>query len=246
MSDAILPRREPIFNLPRVVILLIAALAAIQLVRDNLLDLEQNYETLLAFAFIPARITAGAELGVDFPGGDVGAAWTFLTYALLHADWGHVIVNCVWLAAFGSPLARRLGAVRFLLFSAAGAIGGACLHLAVLPHDAHPLVGASAAISAHMAGTSRFLLTAGSLRSGGHDAYRRPAQPLSVVLRDRRVLMFVGVWFALNLVFGLLGSDSGLSSGAIAWEAHVGGFLAGLLLFPLFDPVRAAPPPDRP
>ncbi|HMN88148.1 MAG TPA: rhomboid family intramembrane serine protease, partial [Bauldia sp.] len=53
----------------------------------------------------------------------------------------------------------------------------------------------------------------------------------------RRVAIFLLVWFGLNLVFGLLPAGGGLASGAVAWEAHVGGFIAGLLLFPLFDPV---------
>ena len=68
-----------------------------------------------------------------------------------------------------------------------------------------------------------------------------PALPLLAVLRDPRVLVFLGVWFGLNLLFGLgsLGIDGGEQ--AIAWQAHIGGFLAGLLAFALFDPVKAAP-----
>jgi membrane associated rhomboid family serine protease len=57
-------------------------------------------------------------------------------------------------------------------------------------------------------------------------------------MRDRRVLTFLGVWFGLNLLFGLTSGQTGLASGTIAWEAHIGGFVAGLLLFPLFDPVK--------
>lgn len=57
-----------------------------------------------------------------------------------------------------------------------------------------------------------------------------------MVLRDRRVIGFVAVWFVINLAFGL-GAPVGAETGTIAWQAHIGGFLAGLLLFPLFDPV---------
>ena len=103
-----------------------------------------------------------------------------------------------------------------------------------------PLVGASAAISAHMAGAARFAFVGpGPLigfQGASAAAYRRPAPPLSMALRDRRVLTFLAVWFGTNLLFGLFGGD-GLTSGAIAWEAHVGGFVAGLLFFPVFDPV---------
>jgi membrane associated rhomboid family serine protease len=107
-----------------------------------------------------------------------------------------------------------------------------------------PMVGASAAVSALMAGAARFVFSAGgplrTFQGAGPEVFRRPALPLAAALGDRRVAIFLAVWFGLNLVFGLLPDGGGLASGAIAWEAHVGGFLAGLLLFPLFDPVPRA------
>jgi membrane associated rhomboid family serine protease len=67
-----------------------------------------------------------------------------------------------------------------------------------------------------------------------------PAAPLAVALRDMRIVVFLASWFGLNLLFGLgtlaiVGAEQ-----SIAWQAHIGGFLAGLLLFPLFDPVVAS------
>ena len=55
--------------------------------------------------------------------------WTFVTYAFLHADLNHLIFNLVWLLAFGPPIARRFGAVRFLVFCRATAAAGALAHL---------------------------------------------------------------------------------------------------------------------
>src|SRR4051794_11996878 len=117
------PQRQPIFNLPDVVVLVIAVLVGIHVIREYLLSPDFDFEIVLAFAFIPARITEAGQLTAALPGGEGAAAWSFLTYALLHADWAHVTINCLWLAAFGSPVARRFGGPRFLLFSAAGAIG---------------------------------------------------------------------------------------------------------------------------
>ncbi|MGB3867121.1 MAG: rhomboid family intramembrane serine protease, partial [Xanthobacteraceae bacterium] len=58
-------------------------------------------------------------------------------------------------------------------------------------------------------------------------------------LRDPRVLAFLAVWFGINIVFGVgsigIGTDS--ENVSVAWQAHIGGFFAGLLLFSLFDPV---------
>jgi membrane associated rhomboid family serine protease len=237
-----LPERQPAFNLPMVVVASVAILLGIQAIRSLVLNPEQDFQVLLAFAFIPARVIDPAVVGGALPGGEGAALWSFLTYALLHADWSHAIFNVLWLTAFASPLAWRFGPVRFLLFSALGAIGGAALHLALHSGDLVPMVGASAAVSAHMAGASRFVFAAGgpmrTFQGLGAAAYRQPAEPLLVALSDRRVLIFLGVWFALNLLFGLLPEGGGIASGTIAWEAHIGGFLVGLLFFSVFDPVR--------
>jgi membrane associated rhomboid family serine protease len=235
------PERQPVFNLPMVVVVAIAVLVGIQAIREYLVEPATETWIVFAFAFIPARITAPDVVGAVLPGGTGAELWSFVTYAFLHADWSHVAFNCLWLAAFGSPLAWRFGPSRFLLFSTAGAIAGAALHLALHAGDMTPLVGASAAISAHMAGATRFVFAAGGPLGGiggaGPRAYLRPAAPLAEILRDSRVIIFLAAWFGLNFVFGLLGPETGLASGAIAWEAHIGGFLVGLFAFPFFDPI---------
>jgi membrane associated rhomboid family serine protease len=231
--------RQPVLNLPPVVGVLIGVLVAIHAFRIYGLGAEADIQVILNFAFIPIReVQPEAFAGMAQAGAWV---WTFLTYAFLHGDWMHVAINCVWLAAFGSPLARRFGAVRFLAFSAVGAVAGAALHLAIYPHSLVPMVGASAAISAQMAGAARFVFQTGGPMWGRSalDAHRRPAAPLTEIVRDRRVLAFLGVWFGINIVFGLTGG-AGLAAGGIAWDAHIGGFIAGLLLFRVFDPVPAA------
>jgi membrane associated rhomboid family serine protease len=232
-------KRQPILNLPPVIVACLAVLIGIHLARVLLLDADTDFDLLLRFAFIPLRVMESDTIGNAIPGGPAAAWWSFLTYAFFHADWAHLLFNGLWLAAFGSPLAWRFGTKRFLLFSAVGAVAGALLYLLVNSDGVQPMIGASAAISAHMAGASRFVFSAGGPLRGidGVLAYRRPAAPLGEAMRDRRVLSFLAVWFGLNLLFGLWGPESGLASGAIAWEAHIGGFLAGLLLFPVFDPI---------
>jgi membrane associated rhomboid family serine protease len=114
------------------------------------------------------------------------------------------------------------------------------LHLVTHAGEQYPMIGASASISGTMAAAIRFAFQRGGplgmLRSGDDAAYRVPALPLSGVLRDARVLLFLAVWFGINIVFGV-GSFPSLTGGeSVAWQAHIGGFLAGLLLFSLFDP----------
>lgn len=195
---------------------------------------------LLTFSFIPARYS---DLGALLPGGEGARFWTPVTYAFLHADWMHVIVNLVWMASFGGALARRLGTVRFLALSLFSAVAAVALHYVLHAADATLVIGASGAVSGMMAGTARFAFSPGGPLAGGRSeaAFRVPAEPLFTALRNRRAVGFILVWFAVNLLFGLAGGFTPGVSGQIAWEAHVGGFLAGLLCFPLLDPVRGEP-----
>jgi membrane associated rhomboid family serine protease len=243
--------REPIFNIPTVVVALLAALALIHAVRVWLLTDQQQIEFLLTFAFIPARYDSSVVLGGALPGGGGAEVWTFVTYSLIHADWMHYGVNAIWLLPFGSAVARRFGTGRFLAFFAVTAAAGALAHLATHAGEDSPMIGASAAISGTMAAAMRFAFQRGgplSFRRSGDDSdYRVPAIPLAGVLRDGRVLIFLVVWFAINILFGL-GTLPMTGMGAnqtIAWQAHIGGFLAGLLLFSWFDPKPSAPQFDE-
>lgn len=238
------PGREPILNLPGAITGLIIAFVIVHVVLTMLVSPRDNLELLALFAFIPDRYLSEDDIGFVYPGGIGAQVWSFVTYAFIHGDWVHLAVNAAWLAAFGSAVARRFGVVRFLAFSAMGAAAGAGLHLALHWGEGVPVVGASAAVSAHTAAAMRFIfLTGGPLSAfrneGGDHMWRVPALPLFQTLANPRVMFFIALWFALNVLFGLmpglLSSDPNVS---IAWEAHAGGFLAGLLLFPLFDPVR--------
>jgi membrane associated rhomboid family serine protease len=237
-------KREPLLNVPTVVAALLALFALIHAVRTYLLTESQDIEVLLAFAFIPARYDSSV-LVQGWPGGLGADIWTFVTYSFLHANWMHFGVNAVWFLPFGSAVARRFGTLRFLAFFAVTSAAGAALHLATHAGEQFPMIGASAAISGTMAAAMRFAFQRGGplgiLRSGDDDAYRVPALPLSGVLRDSRVLLFLVVWFGVNIVFGV-GTFPSLTGGeSVAWQAHIGGFFAGLLLFAWFD--RA---PDMP
>jgi membrane associated rhomboid family serine protease len=240
--------REPIFNIPAVLLATIAVLALIHLGRTLLLSQQENVEFLLRFAFIPARYDSNILPGAEWPGGWAADIWTFVSYALIHGDWMHFGFNAVWLVAFGTPLARRFGAFRFLAFCAATAATGALAHLVTNFGQMVPMVGASASISGTMAAAMRFAFQRGGpLRFGGsEESYKVPALPLGEALRDPRILGFIAVWFGINLLFGMGSISITGESETVAWQAHVGGFVGGLLLFGLFDPVSASKYHDEP
>lgn len=234
---------EPVFNVPPVVLALIGAFILVHAVRALGLSPEEDIELLLQFAFIPARYDSALLAQGRFPGGAGAEVWSFVTYAFIHGDLTHLAVNSIWLLPFGSAVARRFGAARFLAFFAVTAAAGAAAHLATHGGELLPMIGASAAISGFMAAAMRFAFQAGGplgmFRRTDVEAYRVPAAPLGAALRDPRILVFLAAWFGLNILFGL-GSVGMLGvEQTIAWQAHIGGFLAGLLLFAMFDPVPA-------
>jgi membrane associated rhomboid family serine protease len=234
--------REPIFNVPLVVIATVVVLVLVHALRMFALTDEQDLQFLLTFAFIPARY--GSELAASgaFPGGFAADLWTFFTYAFLHADLMHLGLNLAWLLPFGTALARRFGAWRYILFMLVTSAAGALAHLAGHLGALEPMIGASAAISGAMAAAMRFVFQQGgplaAFRDGADEAYRVPAATLGATLRDPRFLLFLAVWLGLNVLFGSGTVSFGEGVGQeIAWQAHVGGFFAGLFLFNAFDPI---------
>jgi membrane associated rhomboid family serine protease len=235
------PPREPLLTLPGALIGYILLLAIIHL--RVLLPPDLANWTVEVFGFIPKRYDA-TLLTDSFAGGEGAKFWTFVTYSLLHANLTHIGFNVLWLLPFGSALARRFGAVRFFVFMAVTAAAGALAYLIADEHDLAPMIGASASVSGAMAAAIRFAFVQGSFlsfsRSDADAAAKVPAQSLWRALHDRRVLAFLAVWFGVNIIFGIGSIGTGMEDVKVAWQAHIGGFLAGLLLFSLFDPVPRA------
>jgi membrane associated rhomboid family serine protease len=235
---------EPIFNVPVAVTATVAVLVFVHAVRVLILTDAQDVEFLLTFGFIPARYSSHIALGGALPGGFAADLWTFFTYAFIHADLTHLAVNLAWLVPFASALARRFGSWRYVLFMLATAAVGAMAHLVSHLGAIEPMIGASAAISGAMAGAMRFVF-----QSPGRLVFFRdpaglshlPARPLGATLRDPRFLLFLAIWLGLNVLFGFGTIAFGATDQEIAWQAHVGGFFAGLFLFKAFDPVRSSP-----
>ena len=266
-----MPRREPIFNIPPVVLLVLGTLFVVHILRLLVSD-ARDVQWLLNLAFVPGRLTYAfapsrvaaalialsgqgenglreAQIGRFFLDDGRMEPWTVVTYGLLHADWAHLGLNALWLLAFGAPVARRLGPVRFLFFLLVATLAGAVAHYATHMLDLQPVIGASAAVSGCMGAALRFMFQPevpvsaiiGLSETGREEAFRQPLIPLPQLFRDRRAVAFVLAWFLTNLLFGIGSLSLGFSEGAVAWQAHIGGFLLGLLLFPLFD--RRRPPP---
>jgi membrane associated rhomboid family serine protease len=231
-KDAPVNRHEPIFNVPGSVLIVLGVLVGVHLLLAAMPEAWAAWWTW-ALSFVPARYDGYAS---SIPGGYVAAVTSFVTYTLVHGGLFHLAINSAWLLAFGGIVAIRTGPLRFFLFLAACSIGGAIAFLVLNPGLMSPMVGASGAISGLMGATMRFLfsaLDADGLRALREEPQRIPLMPLGRALVDRRVLLVTGAFLFANLlaVMGL----GGVTAGGIAWQAHIGGYFTGFLLYGFFE-----------
>jgi len=193
--------REPIFKAPWPAMVLVGAILGAFGLQVFVVG-EAAYQR---FGFSPAAYEAGAQFGL--------VSALFVHGGLMHAG-----MNAAGALAFGSPTARLFGlrasgaAIFFAYYLACGALANlafAKLH----PGEEILLVGASGAVFGLIGAATRILAGAGRLAP----------------LFDSRVLFMSAAWIGLNLMIAVLGFAPGLD-GAVAWEAHIAGFLAGLFL----------------
>ncbi|WP_075289208.1 rhomboid family intramembrane serine protease [Pararhizobium arenae] len=228
-GGTVLPRRnEPAFNLPGGLVAILAVLVAIHVIRTYLLPAALDNEVIFNFAFLPARY--------DHPLADQGLAWLWspVTYSLLHGGWEHLIFNGFWMVAFGAPVVRRIGMARLAVFWCLSAVAAVALHMVFHWGEMTVVVGASGVVSGLMGAAARFVFSP-SGRISRQFAHLNRRLSIGEALSNRSVLVFAGIWFLTNFLIGL-GVFAFGGAGAIAWEAHIGGFLFGFLLFGLFDP----------
>ncbi len=231
-------RREPVFNIPGIVLGMLAVMAAVHLLR-LLLGEAADADLVLALAFIPDRYSAQP---LEWPGGWLSAWTSPVTYMAVHGDLTHLIFNAASLLAFGGVVAQRLGNLRFAGFTIVCGVAGALLFLLLNPGMRSPLIGASGAISGIMAAALRLLLSAiASAPEGMAGEWIRrvpqviPLKSLAQAAQDRTLQLATGSWLLIN-VLAAYGLATPAQAGVVAWEAHVGGYFAGLILFGLFDP----------
>lgn len=189
------------------------------------LELVNGTDWALQYALIPYNIVHGIAL------------WTIITSMFIHAGWLHLIGNMIYLWVFGYELERYyMGPWRFLAFYFVCGLAATALQVAVDPSLNIPNLGASGAIAGVLGG---FLV-----------AYPRDEiftfflVPFPIPVR-LSALVLIGFWFLFQLGSGLL-SISSIASGGVAYFAHVGGFVAGLVLVHFFAEPRRRRYPGAP
>lgn len=220
-------QNEPVLRSPSVILIIFFGLIGFHAFRVWGLSSPVDNQLLLALAFFPA-----------FLGEQIYDVYRLVTYSSLHSGWSHVLLNMFVFLAFGTPVAIRLGGVRrFLVFYFLCVVLAGLAHYVTHSASGYPVIGASGGVAGLVGGAVRFALPNTGYRQWLSPAQARKKQPLlslSQTLQRGPVLFFVLAWLGVNVIFGLIGISLDGRPVNIAWEAHMGGFLAGLLLFGLF------------
>ena len=178
-----------------------------------ILELAGGNRFVHAWSAIPAKIVFGHR-------------WiTLLTSMFLHGSWLHIIGNMIYLWAFGPAIEDAMGRGRYLLFYFAGGMVAMIAQVAASPYSKIPTLGASGAIAAVM---GAFIVTYPRDRI-------RSVLIIFIFVTVARIpaVLLIGFWFVIQLVDA--GAVANVQTGGVAYLAHVGGFIFGVVMARLFE-----------
>lgn len=176
---------------------------------------------IYALGVIPAVIIGDAQLPAD-------VAWvppitSVFTSMFLHAGWMHLIGNMLYLWVFGDNVEAAMGHVRYFFFYLLCGVAAVLAQAVPDPESQIPMIGASGAISGVL---GAYILLYPQARV-------LVVIPIVIIFQTLRIpaVFVLGVWFVMQLVSSLMAGDQ---EGGVAFGAHIGGFVAGLLLIYFF------------
>ena len=172
----------------------------------------------LQYGVVPRDVTHALAVGAYLS----PAMLAIVTSMFLHGGWVHILGNMLFLWIFGNNVEDRMGRIPFLVFYLVGGITAALTQVAVNPESREPLVGASGAIAAAL---------------GAYLVLYPGARILSLVflgffyqLIEVPALIVLGFWFVLQLIDGLGSLGARNAQGGVAFFAHIGGFVLGVVV----------------
>lgn len=205
------PPHEPffksgtLFNLPPVTKYMLLTFLSIHILTDMVLSDPQQYDVFMNFGFVPGYYTGTLPFG-----------WAALigpiTFTFLHGSWTHMILNGFMMMAFGTGVEKWIGGKRLFIFFMLCNIFAALAQFVFSPLSTAPVIGASGGLSGLFAAVLLMMQQQNGLGAGNRYG----------------ILPFIILWIAISVIFGMVGGPDGNN---VAWAAHIGGFLAGFVLF---------------
>jgi membrane associated rhomboid family serine protease len=214
-------RRTPVFTYGLIAINLVVFLW------EQTFSSPELYESFLRLSVVPAQVVA-APFAVE-------TFMDFVRSMFFHAGWTHLLGNMLYLWLFGDNLEDRMGVPLYLFLYFLGGFGASIAQILVDPSSTIPLIGASGAIAGILGG---YLIMFPGVKVRG-------IVPLGWMARSAEwpAWVVLGLWFILQLFSGAvsLGVGNG-AMGGVAFFAHIGGFIAGLVLTWIFMLLVPQPP----
>jgi membrane associated rhomboid family serine protease len=218
VQDSIPTRTVPVVTRALILINVVIFFFEVALPKETL------EQMVYLFGIVPARFThPDWAASVGFP---VGSYWSLLTHQFLHGGWLHIISNMWALWIFGDNVEDAMGQSRFAVFYLLCGVLAGATHILIQPDLTIPSLGASGAIAGVLA--AYFLLYP--------TAWIVVLFPIFFIpfFFEVPAVLYLGIWFVTQLFSGTLSLASPQQMGGIAFWAHVGGFIAGLILCRLF------------
>ncbi len=196
--------------------LIIIVTVAVFVLAESRLTPRRLDQLIMTYGVVPARLTAG----------DPAAFITLLTSLFLHGGWLHLISNVWALFIFGDNVEDRLGSLHYLFFYLLCGVVAGVVQVAIAPASRIPSIGASGAIAGVLAAYLLLLPRAKVVT----------LVPLLFIpwLVEIPAIVFIGIWFLVQVFSGVQTLQTVANQGGVAYWAHIGGFVFGLLIIGLF------------
>jgi membrane associated rhomboid family serine protease len=188
----------------------------------SLIEANQFDSFLMQYGAIPAEITSGSD-------------WhTLFSSMFMHGGWGHIIGNILFLWVFGDNIEATVGSWKFVLFYFIGGLAAHAAHIFFYPESVIPTVGASGAIAAVM-GAYLVMFPTSRVR-------------LLIIFFSIRIpaILFLGLWIFQQFSSGLASFSELAEEAGVAWWAHIGGFLFGIVSGVYFRQFKITPVASSP
>jgi rhomboid family protein len=231
IQDSVPSRSVPVVTRGLILINVVVFFFELSLSRESIIQL------FYLFGVVPARFTDPEwAASIGFP---IGSYWSLLTHQFLHGGWLHIVANMWTLWIFGDNVEDRMGPLRFIIFYLVCGVLAALTQVLVTPDATIPSVGASGAIAGVLGAYLLFFPTA------------RLIVLIPILFFpfffELPAVIFLVLWFFIQLFSGTAMLASPQQVGGIAFWAHIGGFMAGVLLCRFFvrRPVRRRLQPDE-
>jgi membrane associated rhomboid family serine protease len=231
IQDSVPSRSVPVVTRALILINVVVFFFELSLSRESIIQL------FYLFGVVPARFTDPEwAASIGFP---IGSYWSLLTHQFLHGGWLHIVANMWTLWIFGDNVEDRMGPLRFIIFYLVCGVLAALTQVLVTPDATIPSVGASGAIAGILGAYLLFFPTA------------RLIVLIPILFFpfffELPAVIFLVLWFLIQLFSGTAMLASPQQVGGIAFWAHIGGFIAGMLLCRFFvrRPVRRRLQPDE-